>query len=121
VVHTHSTHATALACLRRPLPAFHYMVAVAGGDRRALRALPPVRHEALSQAVVQRHARPRPRCWPRDACLIEMATPRPGGGGLGDDETLAGQAEDLIMKVASSTPEIEAVAVRTVYLTGSRR
>lgn len=32
VVHTHSTHATALACLRRPLPAFHYMVAVAGGD-----------------------------------------------------------------------------------------
>ena len=32
VVHTHSTHAAALACLRRPLPAFHYMVAVAGGD-----------------------------------------------------------------------------------------
>ncbi|MCA0241090.1 MAG: class II aldolase/adducin family protein [Proteobacteria bacterium] len=31
VVHTHPTHATALACLRRPLPAFHYMVAVAGG------------------------------------------------------------------------------------------
>ncbi|MGB0670273.1 MAG: class II aldolase/adducin family protein [Rhodospirillales bacterium] len=31
VVHTHSTHATALACLRRPIPAFHYMVAVAGG------------------------------------------------------------------------------------------
>ncbi|MDO9074514.1 MAG: class II aldolase/adducin family protein, partial [Rubrivivax sp.] len=32
VVHTHATHATALACLDRPLPAFHYMVAVAGGD-----------------------------------------------------------------------------------------
>ena len=32
VVHTHSTHAAALACLRRPLPAFHYMVAVAGGS-----------------------------------------------------------------------------------------
>ena len=32
VLHTHSTHAAALACLRRPLPAFHYMVAVAGGD-----------------------------------------------------------------------------------------
>jgi L-fuculose-phosphate aldolase len=32
VVHTHSTFATALACLRRPIPAFHYMIARAGGD-----------------------------------------------------------------------------------------
>ncbi|WP_439579928.1 class II aldolase/adducin family protein [Elioraea sp.] len=31
VVHTHSTHATALSCLRLGIPAFHYMVAVAGG------------------------------------------------------------------------------------------
>jgi L-fuculose-phosphate aldolase len=32
VVHCHSTHATALACTGRPIPAFHYMVAAAGGD-----------------------------------------------------------------------------------------
>jgi L-fuculose-phosphate aldolase len=32
VVHAHPPHATALACLRRPIPPFHYMVAVAGGD-----------------------------------------------------------------------------------------
>lgn len=31
VVHSHSAYATALACLRRAIPAFHYMVAVAGG------------------------------------------------------------------------------------------
>lgn len=31
VVHTHSTFATTLACLRRPIPPFHYMVAAAGG------------------------------------------------------------------------------------------
>ena len=31
VVHTHSPHATALACLRRPIPPFHYEVAFAGG------------------------------------------------------------------------------------------
>jgi L-fuculose-phosphate aldolase len=31
VVHAHPPHATALACLRRGLPAFHYMVASAGG------------------------------------------------------------------------------------------
>lgn len=32
VIHVHSTFATALACLRRDLPPFHYMIAVAGGD-----------------------------------------------------------------------------------------
>ena len=31
VVHTHSLNATALACAHKPIPAFHYMVAVAGG------------------------------------------------------------------------------------------
>lgn len=31
VVHTHSMHATVLACARKPIPAFHYMVLEAGG------------------------------------------------------------------------------------------
>jgi len=31
VVHTHAPYATALSCLRATIPAFHYMVAVAGG------------------------------------------------------------------------------------------
>jgi L-fuculose-phosphate aldolase len=51
VVHVHAVNATAVACLRRDLPAFHYMVAVAGGD-----SVPCVPYhlfgtEALSQAV----------------------------------------------------------------------
>lgn len=32
VVHTHSCYATTLACLQREIPAFHYMIARAGGD-----------------------------------------------------------------------------------------
>ena len=32
VLHCHPIHATALACHDRAIPAFHYMVAVAGGD-----------------------------------------------------------------------------------------
>ena len=32
VLHTHSTFATALSCLRLDIPAFHYMIAVAGGN-----------------------------------------------------------------------------------------
>jgi L-fuculose-phosphate aldolase len=31
VIHAHSTFATSLSCLRKEIPAFHYMVAVAGG------------------------------------------------------------------------------------------
>jgi L-fuculose-phosphate aldolase len=31
IVHTHSPKATALACARRGIPAFHYMIALAGG------------------------------------------------------------------------------------------
>jgi L-fuculose-phosphate aldolase len=31
IVHTHSPKATALSCARRGIPAFHYMIAVAGG------------------------------------------------------------------------------------------
>jgi len=31
IVHTHSPFATTLACLDRGIPAFHYMIAVAGG------------------------------------------------------------------------------------------
>ena len=32
VLHAHSTFATALSCLRVDIPAFHYMIAVAGGS-----------------------------------------------------------------------------------------
>ncbi len=38
VVHAHSDHATSLAVLKRGIPAFHYMVAVAGG--RDIRCAP---------------------------------------------------------------------------------
>jgi L-fuculose-phosphate aldolase len=32
VIHTHSMFATTLACLRRDIPPFHYMIALAGGS-----------------------------------------------------------------------------------------
>lgn len=38
VLHAHPTACTALACMHRPIPAFHYMVAVAGG--RDIRCAP---------------------------------------------------------------------------------
>jgi L-fuculose-phosphate aldolase len=32
IVHTHSLFCTTVSCLRRPIPAIHYMVVLAGGD-----------------------------------------------------------------------------------------
>jgi L-fuculose-phosphate aldolase len=32
IIHTHSNAATALACMRRAIPPFHYMLALLGGD-----------------------------------------------------------------------------------------
>jgi L-fuculose-phosphate aldolase len=63
IVHTHSTHAAALACLRRGLPAFHYMVAVAGGDSVPLTPYFTFGTEALSAAVALAMR-------DRDACLM---------------------------------------------------
>jgi L-fuculose-phosphate aldolase len=63
VLHTHSVNATALACLNRPLPAFHYMVAVAGGDSVPVTAYHTFGTEALSQAVAAAMA-------DRNACLM---------------------------------------------------
>jgi L-fuculose-phosphate aldolase len=63
IVHTHSTHAAALACLRRPLPSFHYMVAVAGGHDVPLVPYHLFGTEALSAAVAAAFA-------DRDASLM---------------------------------------------------
>lgn len=63
VVHCHSVHATALACLRRALPPFHYMVAVAGGDSVPCVPYHLFGSEALSRAVAA-------AMHERDACLL---------------------------------------------------
>ena len=52
VVHTHSPHATALACLREDLPPFHYMIAIAGGDTVRCAPYALFGTEALSQHAV---------------------------------------------------------------------
>lgn len=60
IVHAHSLHATALACLHRSMPAFHYMVAEFGGDRVECSAYATYGSEALAglavKALGSRHA-----------------------------------------------------------------
>jgi L-fuculose-phosphate aldolase len=63
VVHVHSPFATALACQRRDIPAFHYMVAVAGGDTIRCARYATFGTQALSDHVVAALA-------DRMACLL---------------------------------------------------
>jgi len=53
IVHTHSLNATALACIHRSIPAFHYMVAVAGGDRILCAPYATYGTETLAKNVVR--------------------------------------------------------------------
>ncbi|MGH6636546.1 MAG: class II aldolase/adducin family protein [Gammaproteobacteria bacterium] len=52
IVHAHSHYATALACARRAIPAFHYMVAVAGGDSIPCAPYATFGTQALSDAII---------------------------------------------------------------------
>jgi L-fuculose-phosphate aldolase len=52
IVHSHSRYATALACAGLAIPAFHYMVAVAGGSEIPLAPYALFGSEELSRNVV---------------------------------------------------------------------
>jgi len=53
VIHTHAMFATTLACLGREIPAFHYMVAVAGGDSIRCASYATFGTEQLSRHAVR--------------------------------------------------------------------
>jgi len=62
-VHTHSLHATVLACAGKPIPAFHYMVAVAGGPD-----IPLVPYATFGTEELARHV--AEGLGERNACLM---------------------------------------------------
>ena len=88
VVHAHPPAATALACLRRGMPAFHYMVAVAGGND--IRCAPYLTFgtEALSVQVAEAMSG---RC----ACLLANHGLLAAGRDLDAALALAVQVETL--------------------------
>jgi L-fuculose-phosphate aldolase len=63
ILHAHSPFATSLACLRRDLPPFHYMIARFGGDTLRCAAYATFGSQALSDAAL---AAMQARC----ACLL---------------------------------------------------
>jgi L-fuculose-phosphate aldolase len=63
VVHTHSLHATVLACAQKSIPAFHYMVAAAGGKDIPLVPYATFGTDALAHLVAE-------SLRSRNACLM---------------------------------------------------
>ena len=53
VVHTHSPYATTLACCHQDIPAFHYMIAMAGGTTIRCASYALFGTQALSDNVIQ--------------------------------------------------------------------
>lgn len=88
VVHCHSLHATALACARRSIPAFHYMVAVAGGEDIPLAPYATFGTKALADAVAETLRE-------RNACLMEHHGQIACGKDLTSALDLAREVENL--------------------------
>lgn len=88
VVHVHSDYATALSCARRSIPAFHYMVAVAGGDSIPCTGYATYGTQELSNRVVEALA-------DRNACLMANHGMIVVGGQLDAALTLAVEVEGL--------------------------
>jgi len=53
IVHVHSPYATALACLHREIPAFHYMIAIAGGHNIRCAPYATFGSDALAEHVLR--------------------------------------------------------------------
>jgi L-fuculose-phosphate aldolase len=107
VVHTHSLHATVLACVNKPIPAFHYMVAVAGG-----KDIPVVPYATFGTDELAQHVAAGLK--DRDACLMASHGQIAIGETLStalelafEVETLAEQYYKLLLLGASKTfPDI---------------
>jgi L-fuculose-phosphate aldolase len=101
IVHTHSPQATALACTGRGIPAFHYMVAVAGG--RDIRCAPYYAFgtQELSEAALA-------ALKDRKACLLANHGVIATGADLPSAISLAGEVENLALQycVALSMGEV---------------
>jgi L-fuculose-phosphate aldolase len=88
IVHIHSSYATAMACVHRGIPAFHYMVAIAGGN--SIRCAP---YSTFGSPALAGHVLEALRA--RNACLLANHGQVSFGGDLEAAFDLARWVEEL--------------------------
>lgn len=95
IIHVHSTYATSLACTGRGIPAFHYMIAVAGGND--IRCAPYATYgtQELSENVIN-------AIEGRKACLMENHGMLATGKSLSDALATTVEVESLAQQYALS-------------------
>jgi L-fuculose-phosphate aldolase len=95
IVHGHPPHATALACTGRGIPAFHYMVAVAGGLDIRCAPYQTFGTQALSDAALEALRE-------RRACLLAHHGIIALGADLASALSLAAEVENLAAEYATA-------------------
>ena len=88
VIHTHSMFATTVACMRKDVPPFHYMIAVAGGDTIRCAPYALFGSQALSDAALVALTE-------RKACLLANHGMIALGRDLADALAVAVEVENL--------------------------
>jgi L-fuculose-phosphate aldolase len=88
IVHVHSPYATALACLRKEVPAFHYMIGVTGGVSLRVSDYAEFGTQALSDTMLKAMEG-------RTACLLANHGQICFGPNLSKALWLAGEIENL--------------------------
>jgi L-fuculose-phosphate aldolase len=88
VVHVHPVYCTALACMGKGIPAFHYMVAVAGGEDIRCAPYATFGSQELSDNLQESLRN-------RKACLMSNHGLTCLGNDLADALTLAVEVENL--------------------------
>ncbi|MCL4228126.1 MAG: class II aldolase/adducin family protein [Myxococcales bacterium] len=125
IVHTHSLFATSVSMLRRPIPAVHYMVALAGGDEIPCAAYATFGSDELARAATAALAGGR-------ACLLANHGLVALGDALASALRLAAEVETLAAQYWHAAQlgsphvldhdELERVRARfATYGQGSRR
>ena len=95
IVHTHSPRATALACTGRGIPAFHYMVAVAGGCDIRCAPYHGFGTQELSGGALA-------ALQDRKACLLANHGVIATGADLPSALSLAGEVENLALQYCTA-------------------
>lgn len=114
VIHTHSMFATTMACLQKDIPAFHYMIAVAGGD--SIRCAP---YTLFGSQELSNHA--LTALIDRKACLLANHGMIALGHDLDDALAVAVEVENLceqywrILQVNFNPPLLSEAEMRDVF------
>ena len=114
VIHTHSMFATTMACLHQDIPAFHYMIAMAGGDSIRCAPYALFGSQALSDCAIE-------ALIDRKACLLANHGMITLGADLAQALAVAVEVENLceqywrLLQITPEPPLLSQEQMREVF------